>query len=340
MSGFSYGLAYCVTPIYLAEIASDNIRGSISITLTIMAKLGILYAFVIGPYVSFRMMAWLALIPVALFLASSFWLPETPYFYLGKNCKEEARQSLMRLRSGERNVEAELIQMEVAVKMSQENKGTFRKLFLIKGNRRGLIIILGLGIVQQLCGSQAIIAYSEMIFQRVGGRMQPSTASIVLAMVQLMSAAFSSMIVDTLGRRPLLLTSIVGTALCNMVVGVYFYLERHHDVSALAWVPMVAIMVFVVFYTFGLATVTFTVLGEIFPKNLKAVASAAFIIVTAILAFATTKLFQVMSDGLGTDYTFFGYAAVSFVFIPFVWFLVPETKGKSLELILKELNGK
>lgn len=338
MSGFSYGLAYCVTPMYLAEIASDNIRGAISITLTIMAKLGILYAFVIGPYVSFRMMAWLALIPVALFLASSFWLPETPYFYLGKNRKEKARQSLIQLRSGQLNVERELIQMEVAVKMSQENQGTFRKLLSTKGNRRGLIIILGLGIVQQLCGSQAIIAYSELIFKRVGSAMQPSTASIVLAVIQLFSAAFSSLIVDKLGRRPLLLTSIVGTALCNIIVGMYFNLERHNDVSALSWVPMLAIMMFVVFYTFGLATVTFTVLGEIFPKNLKAVASAAFIIATAILAFATTKLFQVMIDDLGTDYTFFGYAVVSLLFIPFVWFLVPETKGKSLELILRELN--
>lgn len=196
------------------------------------------------------MMAWLALIPVALFLASSFWLPETPYFYLGKNRKKEARQSVMRLRSGQLSVDEELIYMEVAVQISQEIEGTFGKLLNTKGNRRGLNIILGLGVVQQVSMWQSS-HYCVLRTDIPASGMQPSTASIVLAVVQLFSAAFSTMIVDTLGSIPLLLTSIAGTALCNMIIGMFFNLKRHSNVSALARVPMVVIMMFVVLYTMG-----------------------------------------------------------------------------------------
>lgn len=167
LSGFAYGISYSVLPMYLGEIASDRIRGSISTLLTVMAKFGILYAYSIGPYVSVRLMAWLAIIPAAIFVGTFIWLPESPYYLLGKNEKENAKKSLSRLRQ-RNDVDEELERMSIAVKKSQENKGTFQELFFNKGNRMSLIIILGLSVVQQLCGSQAVIAYSETIFKRVG----------------------------------------------------------------------------------------------------------------------------------------------------------------------------
>lgn len=338
-SGLSYGLAYSVTPMYLGEIASDSIRGAVSTLTTIMAKLGILYAFSIGPYVSVRTMAWLSLIPPILFLVTFIWLPETPYFYLGKNKPGEALKSLVTLRRSTQVTE-ELARMDEAVKKSQQNKGTFRDLFFKKGNQTGLIIILGLGTIQQICGSQAIIAYSQTIFEKLETGLGSSETTIISGVVQLVAAAMASTIVDVFGRRPLLISSIVGVALCNTIVGIFFNLERHDvDVSTIAWVPVMVLMIYMMFYVIGLATVTFVLLGEIFPKNLKAIAASVFMVNSSCWAFIVTKLFQVVSDGLGSDYTFFGFAFFSYLAIPFMWYFVPETKGKPLDQILIEMNA-
>lgn len=338
LCGLSYGFSYSVLPMYLGEIASDRIRGSISTLLTVMAKMGVLYAYSIGPYVSVRVMAWLAIIPPALFVVTFVWLPESPYYLIGKNELENAKKSLSRLRQSSA-VDEEFERMSLAVKKSEENKGTFHELFFNKGNRMSLIIILGLAIAQQLCGSQAVISYSETIFKRVGSTLGASESTIILGVVQLVSSAVSFSVVDIVGRRPLLLISVIGAGICNTIVGLYFFLERlDFDVISIAWLPMLAIMIFIVAYTIGMATVTFAILGEIFPKNLKSVAGPAFTITGGAFSILVAKLFQIVSDDLGSDYTFWGFALFTFLFVPFVWFLIPETKGKPLDVILDEIN--
>lgn len=338
LSGLAYGIGYSVLPMYLGEIASDRIRGSISTLMYVMAKFGIMYAYAVGPYVSVRLMAWLAMIPATIFVATFIWLPESPYYLLGKNEKENARKSLTRLRQ-HTDVDDELDKMAVAVKKSQENKGTFNELFFNKGNRMSLIIIIGLAIAQQMCGSPVTMSYSQTIFELVGSTLGASESTIILGVVQLVSAAVASSIVDIVGRRPLLLLSVILSALCNTTIGLYFFLVRIEvNVSGIAWLPMLAILVANMAYTIGIATVCFAILGEIFPKNLKSVAGPTYSITQGTFSFIVAKLFQIVSDDLGSDYTFWGFALFTYLFIPFVYFLIPETKGKSLDAILEEID--
>lgn len=336
----TYGLSYTVIPMYIGEIASDKYRGAMTILLTIMMKTGVLLAYVVGPYVSIRTMAWLSMIPPAMFLITIKWIPETPYYQLGRNRDEESFATLSKLR-GHEYVNAELQMMSNAVRKSEDNNGTFKELFYTRGSRKALIILMGLTSIQILCGSQAIIAYVETIFSKVGTQLDASEVSIIFGSVQLASAAFAASIVDSIGRRPLLMTSVTGTAVCNATVGIFFLLEKLQiDVSSITWLPVLAMMSFIFFYVIGLSTVLFAVLGEIFPKNLKSVAGAVYTINSSILSFTVSKLFQVVSDGWGSDVTFLGFAFFGFLFVPFVWFIVPETKGKPLDSILEKLNSK
>lgn len=337
-SGLSYGMSYSIIPMYLGEIASDQIRGSVTVLLTVMAKVGILYTFSIGPYVSMYTMAWIGLAPPLLFVALFIWVPESPYFLLGKHRNDDAFNALARLR-GHDDVADELKRMEVAVRKSEENKGNYKQL-LEPGIRRSLIIAIGLGGTQQLCGSQAIITYAQQIFDKVDSGMGGSEASIVMGVVQLVSAVISTYIVDKINRRPLLFLSVGGAAVSNTIVGLYFFLERMGvDTSGLGWLAMLAIMTFIISYTLGLATVTFAILGEIFPKNLRGMAGAVFTIFAAAFGFAVGKLFQIVSDDLGSDVTFWGFAVFSYAFLPFIWFLIPETRGKPLDVILELLKS-
>lgn len=339
MCGLTSGLCYTVIPMYIGEIASDKIRGGLTVMLTIIVKTGVLLVYFIGPLVTFSQLAFLGLIPPVVFLLTVSWLPETPYYLLGENRSDEAFKNLSKLR-GHANVHEELDEMALSVKKSQENKAEFKELLQAGGNRKALIILVGLTSAQILCGSQVIIAYAQTIFNRVGTNFETSDISIILGIVQLITVAVAASIIDFVGRRPLLLISVGGTAICNAVVGVYFLLERLQiDIKQITWVPVLALMIFIICYNLGMSTVLFAVLGEIFPKNLRAKAGAVYAMTTSTYSFSVSKLFQVVSDGLGSDVTFFGFAMFGFIFFPFVWCVVPETKGKSLNLILEELNS-
>lgn len=339
LSGFTFGLSYCVVPMYLSEIASTRIRGSLITMITVMNKLGVLLVYCIGPFVSFTWLAYTCLIPPTVFILCCRWLPESPYWLLSKKRHNEAFSSLAMLR-GHSNVQAELDQMLVAVDKSLINRGTIRELFGTKGNRRALAIVIGLTIIQILCGSQAIIGYSQTIFHRVNPQLQASHVSIMFGSVQLVAAASAASVVDWIGRRPLLLVSVLGTAVCNAVVATYFLMDRLNVTIDVRWsaVPIVAIMAFIVFYVIGMASVIYTILGEIFPNNLRAVAGAIYTITCSVCSFSVYKLFQVVSDGWGSDISFYIFAFFGLCFLPFVYYVVPETKRKSLEEILRELN--
>ncbi|KAJ6640890.1 Facilitated trehalose transporter Tret1 [Pseudolycoriella hygida] len=337
--GFSYGLSYSVLPMYLAEIASDKIRGSITIILTVMAKCGILYSYVVGTYNPLHTSAWISMAPPILFMSSFIWLPDSPYYLIGKKREKEAIRSLERLR-GHSNVQAEYERMCITVRKSEENKGAMKEI-MSRNNIRASIIIMGLGGIQQFCGSQAVISYAQIIFDSVGSDLGGAESTFILAAVQIIASGLSSLIVDRFGRRPLLMFSVSGAAVCNTIVGVYFFLEyQGNDVRSLSWLPMTAIMVFIVSYTLGLATVTFVVLGEVFPKNLRAAAGAVFTIFASVCGFSVAKMFQGVSDNVGSFATFWIFAGFSYLFIPFIWFVIPETKNKPLDTILEELRIK
>lgn len=277
--------------------------------------------------------------PPILFIITFIWLPDSPYYLIGKNREKDAIRSLERLR-GHNDVQAEYERMCVAVRKSEDNKGAFKEI-MSRNNIRASIIIMGLGGIQQLCGSQAVISYAQIIFDDMGSALGGAESSFVLGAVQIVASCLSSSIVDRFGRRPLLLFSVGGAAICNTIVGIYFYLHHiENDVSSISWLPMVAIMVFIVSYTLGLATVTFVILGEVFPKNLRAAAGAVFTIFASLCGFGVAKMFQLVTDNVGSHATFWIFAGFSYIFIPFIWFIIPETKNKSLDTILEELRIK
>lgn len=273
-----------------------------------------------------------------MFIVVFVWLPESPYYLVDKERMDEAKTSLQWLR-GNNQIDSELELMKTAIVKARANKGTFKELFS-PSNRLSLIIVLGLGACQQLCGSQAVIAYAQSFFEEVGSDLGSSESSIILAVVQLITAAFSSSIVDRWGRRPLLLISTSGSAVCTAIIGTYFYLVHLEiDMKPYSIVPMIVIMIFIISYTIGLATVPFAILGEIFPTNVKAVAAAAYTMFASAVGFGVIKLYQVVSDDFGIFYTFWGFAVCSLLFVIFVWYLIPETKGKPLAQILEELGA-
>lgn len=221
-------------------------------------------------------------------------MPESPYYYLKFERSERAERSLRALRSGD--IRLELKNIEINVQEDMKNRGSWGDLLTEATNRKALWISLGVFTIQQLCGSAAVVAYAQDIFSGTAGDLESYQESIILGCVQVTTCVLSVILVDRVGRKPLLLLSALGVGLMNGTLGTYFYFENSNSESVkhLTWLPLVAILIYIVCYAIGLSTVPYVIVGEMFPTNVKLYASCVAHIYTGISMFTVQKLFQVI----------------------------------------------
>lgn len=276
-------------------------------------------------------------IPI-LFVVTFTTMPESPYYFLKSGQPDQAERSLKKLRGKGYMIE-ELDSMTQLVSENMKEKGRWRDLIVVGGNKKGLIILMGIYFTQQFCGSTAIISYAQQIFGAADGGLGAKESCILFGSVQLVTAAISSQLVDRLGRKPLLLISSCGVALANIIIGAYFFMKHQNDeyVVAVKFIPIVVIPIFIFSYTIGLATVPFAITSEIFPTNIKSKATCAIQIFVALMTFAVTKLYQVVADNLGNYVAFWGFGLLSIAGVVFILILLPETKGQSFAVIQEKL---
>ncbi|EAT35816.1 AAEL012042-PA, partial [Aedes aegypti] len=314
LHGISYGATLSAAPIYLA----------------------FLLQYSIGPYVSFRSLALINLSFPIVFLLTFCWMPESPYYYLTHGNEEAALESLRWLRRSDLYSESFLLeyhQMRLLVERNRLNHASFRDLF-IKRNRKSLGIILLLSSSMQLTGINAILGYAQTIFSKLDLNFSAAELSITLGVVQLMAVSIPTFFVDKAGRRPMLLISGVGSLIGLTICSLYFALNAMgYVLDAFSWIPFVAVLGFIVSFAIGLATVPFAILGEVFPKNIKANANAVFSVITSLIVFTVLKMFQVISDGVGIYVAFWIFAASTAGNTVMIYLFVPETKGKSFDEI-------
>ncbi|KAL0901711.1 hypothetical protein ABMA27_006896 [Loxostege sticticalis] len=338
ISGLGYGIAYTAAPMYLGEIASDKVRGAMATLITVMSKFGILSQYAIGPYVSMLALASFNIAIPILFVVTFSTMPESPYFFIKSGRLGQAERSLKKLR-GKEFFREELDSMANLVNENMKEKSRWKDLVTVGGNRKGLMILLGIYFTQQFCGSTAIISYAQQIFGAADGGLGAKESCILFGSVQLLTSAISSQLVDRLGRKPLLLVSSCGVGLANIIIGAYFFVKDLDSeyLVGLKFIPIVVIPIFIFSYTIGLATVPFAITSEIFPTNIKSKATCVIQICVALMTFAVTKLFQVVKDNLGEYVAFWGFGVLSVTGVIFILVLLPETKGQSFAAIQEKL---
>ncbi|XP_076272692.1 facilitated trehalose transporter Tret1-like [Rhynchophorus ferrugineus] len=341
MAGMTDGISFTAVPMYLGEIADAKIRGLIASVCPVSIILGILLINVLGSYLSIQTTAYIGTaVPILLFL-TFIWMPESPYFYLIKGRVSDARKSLQKFR-GVEDVSVELNRIREAVEEQNKNRGRCLDLLTIESNRKAVMIAYGVRGCQQLSGTTAIIFYCQKIFAESRDFMSPSVATILYFSVQLVLSALASIIVDFSGRRPLLIVSITGTAITLLANGIYLYLKdcTSVDVSSLNFLPLVALLTYVVVFSIGLQTIPLLIMGEVFPTNVKAFALCGADIYYSILVTIISKFFHWSNEEFGMYVPFFVFSVASVFGLIFTIFCVPETKGKTLEDIQRELGNK
>ncbi|EFA06749.1 facilitated trehalose transporter Tret1 [Tribolium castaneum] len=342
VTGIGDACLFASLPIYVAEITTPKVRGTWGNFMTFLIYIGQLTINVVGSYTSVVMTAYICLIFPVFFLCTFIFMPETPYYYLIKNRTEDARLSLRKLRR-KQDVEEELNKLKADVARQMSESATWRDVFTIVSNRKAVYAGVFLRASQQLGGYSSFSVYTQYIFLKSGGDVSASTSSIIfmgLCAGLNMCAGFT---LDRIGRRRSYFLSLL---LCGSVLlceAVYFILEQFYgdqvDVQVVNWIPLVGMISYVIFYSFGLGIVPTLMLGELFSASIKGKGLFVLNIVFGLLVSGSTKLFHILDTSFGLFAPFLFFSVSCFLSAILSLYVVPETKGKTLEEIQQSLKG-
>lgn len=338
VAGLAVGATSVAAPLYVTEVSETSVRGALGSLFQLQVTAGILAGYAAGLVGDHRLLALaLAAPPAAFLLPALCWLPESPAFLLARGRDRAAARALARLRGPRYDYTDELAELRDAAKAAKLRTSRVCDLLGSRAARRAMVCALGLMVFQQWSGVNAVIFYSQKIFNNAGASfMSPSTATIVIGAVQLAATAASAMLVDRLGRRALLLVSAAVMAACLSLLGAHVAGAFPLD---LAWLPLAAVALFVVAFSLGFGPAPWILLGELFTPDNKPTAAAVCATVNWLQAFTVTKVFVNMEAALGLAGTFWVFAGNCAAAAIFVALLVPETRGRSLQDIQRRLAG-
>lgn len=332
VGGLGIGIASMLSPLYIAEIAPARVRGSL-VSLNQFAIIsGILVAYLVDwlcvkifpdPAVSWRWMFGAGVAPAVVFIALLALVPESPRWLAKQGLRERACAILTRV-GGRAHAEAELA--DIAATVAQEG-GSIAQLFG-KGLRLALLIGVALAIFQQITGINTVLYYTTSIFKSAGfGTSAALLSSVGVGAINGVFTVFAIMLVDRLGRKPLLLIGAAGMGISIAAVAAAF----QHKASGM--VIMICVLAYVASFALTLGPVVWVVISEIFPTRIRGRGMSVATVLLWVSCYAVSQSFPMLVERKGIPFTYYLYAAVCFVMIAFVAALVPETKGKTLEEI-------
>jgi MFS transporter, SP family, galactose:H+ symporter len=330
VAGAAIGIASFVAPLYISEIAPVAIRGKlvsinqVALTSGIVISYGIDYAFAGSQ--AWRWMFALAVIPAAAFALGLMFIPESPRWLVGRGHVDQARAVLKRIR-GPDQVEGELTEIQHSV---AQQKGHWSEL-LGPRLRPAMIVGIGLAIAQQITGINTVIYYAPTIlnFAGLSSSSVAILASVGVGVVNVALTLVAMQLIDRVGRRPLLLVSLAGMALSLFVLGLAFALPQL--AGSLGWIAVIGLMTYVGSFAVGLGPVFWLMLSEIYPLRIRGRAMSVGTVANWSANLIVALSFLTLTQVLGTAPTFWLYGVVSVGAWVFAFFLVPETKGRSLE---------
>lgn len=332
IGGVGIGVASALSPMYIAEVSPADIRGRMVSVNQMTIVLGILSAqivnMLIGKGVSaewgreqgWRWMFWAEAVPAVLFLVMSFFIPESPVFMKIKKEKAEA---------GHTNAENK----SFAATNPSDSPDSSSKSILNPSFRKILVLGLFIAVFQQWCGTNVIFNYAQEIFSAAGYDVDGMFMDIVITGIANVLFTFVALYtVEKWGRRTLMLIGAGGLGIIYLVLGTCYYMQ-------ITGVLMVVLVVAAIScYAMTLGPITWVLLSEIFPHKVRGVAMAICTFALWTGCCTLTFSFPVMNASLGSYGSFWIYSAICLVAFLFLYRRCPETKGKSLEELEKELT--
>lgn len=347
LGGFGIGIASNISPIYIAEVSPASVRGRFVSLNQLTVVLGILSAQLVNWRIgehympdanvlsaegigwAWRWMFWAELVPAVIFFFLSFVIPESPRWMAINQRENEARKIFTRI-GGEENARLE---MDAIAKLPQ-TKDKFDLKALLQPNVRNVLVIgIVLAVFQQWCGINVIFNYAHEIFSAAGYAVSDVLMNIVVTGITNVIFTFVAIFtVDRWGRRGLMLFGSSGLAVIYLIMGACYFF------GVSGWPMLLLVVLAIACYAMSLAPVVWVVLSEIFPVRIRGAAMAVSTFFLWAACFLLTYTFPLLNEYLKASGTFWVYGGICLAGFFFIRTRLPETKGKSLEEIEKELT--
>ncbi|MBF0648665.1 sugar porter family MFS transporter [Dysgonomonas sp. GY75] len=348
LGGIGIGIASNLSPMYIAEVSPASVRGKFVSLNQLTVVIGILSAQLVNwliadpinpgedilnswnGQIGWRWMFWAGGIPAILFFIMIFIVPESPK-WLGTQLKFDKSEKILTRIGGIEYAQSEISSLRASLSEVTE-MADFRLLF--KGKMPKILLIgVVIAAFQQWCGINVIFNYAQEIFSAAGYGVSDILFNIVITGVTNVIFTIVGMYtVDKLGRRSLLLFGAIGLTCIYAILGACYYFH----ISGMA--VLVLVMLAIGCYAMTLAPITWVVISEIFPTRIRGMAMAVSTFSLWTACFILTYTFPLLNSGLGAYGTFWLYGIICLLGFVFVKNNLPETKGKSLEEIEKELT--
>ena len=335
IGGLGVGGASMLSPMYIAEISPEKIRGRLVSIYQLAIASGMLIAFLINMLiqrmgdqawntdVGWRWMFGAEMIPAVFFGVVLLIVPESPRWLMKMGRRSEAVTILANI-GGQAHAEFEVAQIEESL---SHEEGKFSELFT-SGYRMALIVGVVLAIFQQLCGIQVVLYYSTDIMESAGASTNAAFMQTVIVGGAMVLFTFVAIwLVDKVGRRILLITGTTIQCISLTTFGFLLYFGGH------PYVQLFFLLLFVASFAAGMGPVMWIVVSEIFPNKVRGRAMSVTTLTLWAVCYVMTQTFPVLEEQMGSANTFWIYAAGSLLSILFIAKFVPETKGRTLEEI-------
>ncbi|MBE1162219.1 sugar porter family MFS transporter [Dyella acidiphila] len=335
--GLAIGISTFTAPLYLAEVAPEYIRGAMVSLYQLMITIGILVAFLSDTAFSYsgdwRWMLGIIAIPGALFLFGVFFLPDSPRWLLMRQRDDEALQVLQRLRGNPEEVQREANDIREQLRTPQRGW----HLFLENSNfRRSVGLGVLLQLMQQFTGMNVVMYYAPRIFQDMGYDTKSQMwFTAIVGLTNVLATFIAIGLIDRWGRKPILYTGFAVMTVGLGIVGSMMHIGINTHGQQLFTVAM--LLTFIVGFAMSAGPLIWTLCAEVQPLKGRDFGIGCSTFTNWIANMIVGATFLSLLNGIGHTATFWLYAAFNLVFIGFTFWLVPETKGATLEQIERNL---
>jgi sugar porter (SP) family MFS transporter len=341
VEGVAVGIASIVGPLLISETAPSDIRGSLGFFQQLMITIGILVSYlsnyVFAPeffgIIGWRWMLWFGAVPAAVLAIGTYFLPESPRWLIENDRVDEARDVLSRIRTKD-EVEGEIEQIrEVS---ETESKGSLSDL-LEPWIRPALVVGIGLAVIQQFSGINTILYFAPTILSSIGfGDIASLVGTVGVGVVNVVLTGVAILLVDRVGRRPLLLVGTAGMAVMLGVLGLGFFLPGLSGV--IGYITLGSMLLYVAFFAISLGPVFWLMISEIYPLRIRGTAEGTASVFNWGSNFVVGLTFLPLIDLIGEAFSFWILGVFSVLAFVFVYARVPETMDRSLEEIEADLR--
>jgi sugar porter (SP) family MFS transporter len=332
--GIAIGFTSVTAPVYVSELSPPQSRGRLiglyQFTLTLGIALADLVGYWLANQQAWRLMFGIGAIPAIVFLLMVLMLPESPRWLFSKNRVADAQRVLD---SYINQAGAQLLLEDIRTGLATQIETHWNALWS-PAVRGSLVIAVGFTVLQQVTGINTIIYYGPQIFSLAGitSNRNAIFATLLVAVTNVLATVIALVLVDRVGRKPLLYAGVGGMTASLFVLAAAFHYQAVPGLS-LGMLATVCMMVYITCFAASMGPIAWIIVAEVFPLRLRGRGVAAATLGSGIANFIVSLTFLSLIKAAGNSVTFAIYGVFCILTLLFVRFIIPETKGRELESI-------